>query len=122
MGELDAVRRFYAEEVAAVAHLEPGALVDAFARVERERFLGPGPWLIMRDPMRPGLEAYRRTPDADPRHIYHNVLVGIDPARKLKTASRAGWRCGSPRSRCGRATAWSTSAAASAITPRSSPS
>jgi protein-L-isoaspartate(D-aspartate) O-methyltransferase len=90
MGGLDAARRFYAEEVAAVAHLEPGPLVDAFASVERERFLGPGPWLIASGPTRPGIEAYRRTPDADPRHIYHNVLVGIDPARKLNNGQPSG--------------------------------
>ena len=26
---------------------------------------------------------YRVTTDADPRRLYHNVLVAIDPARKL---------------------------------------
>ena len=77
------LRRFYAEEIAAVAHVESRALVDAFARVERERFLGPGPWLIGRNSGRSGLDDYRRTPDADPAHVYHNVLVAIDPARKL---------------------------------------
>ncbi len=25
----------------------------------------------------------RKTPDADPRHLYHNVSVAIDPARQL---------------------------------------
>lgn len=74
-------RRAYAEEIEAVAHLDAPALVDAFARVPREAFLGPGPWQIAR-----GIEtiaAYRTTRDDDPRHIYHNVLVAIDPARRL---------------------------------------
>jgi protein-L-isoaspartate(D-aspartate) O-methyltransferase len=33
--------------------------------------------------MRSGAPKYRETPDADPRHIYHDVLVAIDPARVL---------------------------------------
>ena len=90
MERLDALRRFYAEEVAAVAHVDAPALVEAFAHVPRERFLGPGPWLIMRDPGRRGAEAYRATPDADPAHLYHNVLVGIDPARRLNNGQPSG--------------------------------
>lgn len=78
---LDQARRAFAEEIEAVAHLEAPALVDAFARVPREVFLGPGPWQISRpfDTERP----YRTTPDADPRRIYHDVVVAIDPARQL---------------------------------------
>lgn len=34
-------RRFYAEEIRAVASLTQARLVDAFARVPREKFLGP---------------------------------------------------------------------------------
>jgi protein-L-isoaspartate(D-aspartate) O-methyltransferase len=30
-----------------------------------------------------GARAYRRTPDADPAHLCHNVVVAIDPARNL---------------------------------------
>lgn len=78
---LEDARRAFAEEIGAVAHLESPALVEAFARVPREAFLGPGPWQIVRsfDRERP----YRTTIDADPRHIHHDVLVGIDPARHL---------------------------------------
>jgi protein-L-isoaspartate(D-aspartate) O-methyltransferase len=75
-------RRAFAEEVAAVAHLEAPRLIDALASVPREHFLGAGPWQI------PVLQLgdqriYRTTPDDDPRHIYHNVLVAIDRAREL---------------------------------------
>jgi protein-L-isoaspartate(D-aspartate) O-methyltransferase len=78
---LDEVRRGFAEEIEAVAHLEAPALVDAFARVPREVFLGAGPWQIAR-PFEPD-HPYRTTPDADPRRIYHDVVVAIDPARQL---------------------------------------
>ncbi len=78
---LEDVRRAFAEEIEAVAHLESPGLVDAFARVPREAFLGPGPWQIARsfDVERP----YRTTIDADPRRIYHDVVVAIDPVRLL---------------------------------------
>lgn len=75
-------RQFYAEEIAAVTGLEDARLVAAFARVPREAFLGPGPWdiVVFGDG---GSRRYRRTPDADPAHLYHNVVVAIDPAREL---------------------------------------
>ena len=43
--EADARRR-YAEELAYAAHLTSPAVIGAFARVPRERYLGPGPWRI----------------------------------------------------------------------------
>ncbi len=91
---LDEARRAFAEEIEAVAHLEAPALVDAFARVPREAFLGAGPWQISRpfDTERP----YRTTPDADPRRIYHDVVVAIDPARQLNNgqpSALARWIC-----------------------------
>lgn len=82
MTDLAVVRRFYAEEIRAVANVRSAALVRAFATVPRERFLGPGPWQIVA-PVPPGAFPYRTTEDADPRHLYHNVLVAIDPTRRL---------------------------------------
>lgn len=90
---LAAVRRSYAEELRAVAGLRSEALVEAFATVPRERFLGPGPWeiLAMGDP---GGITYRTTVNADPRHLYRDVLVAIDAGRLLNNgqpSSLAGW-------------------------------
>ena len=36
------VRQFFAEEIRVVSNLQTDALVDAFAKVPREHFLGPG--------------------------------------------------------------------------------
>ena len=77
--DLDTRRQLYAEELRAVANLQSEALVRAFANVPRENFLGPGPWQILN----PSLESYRTTPDADPKHLYHNVLVAIHAERSL---------------------------------------
>jgi hypothetical protein len=58
---LAAERRWFAEELRAVANLESDALVDAFARVRREHYLGPGPWPIAR-PTGAGPTTSRPTP------------------------------------------------------------
>ena len=84
---LDLRRRFFAEEIEAVAKLRSPRLVDAFAAVPRERFLPPGPWTLLSD----SAESYmiasgirlRPTPDADPARVYHNIAVAIDPERHL---------------------------------------
>ena len=92
---LDAARRFFAEEIQWAANVQTDALVEAFARVPREEFLGPGPWDIAgADLRRPGKMVYRRTPDADARHLYHNLPVAIDAARELNNghpSSLASW-------------------------------
>jgi protein-L-isoaspartate(D-aspartate) O-methyltransferase len=79
MTDLDTLRQSYAEELRAVANLQSEAVVKAFAKVPRERFLGPGPWQV-RSPL---IEGYYATEDADPRRLYHNILVAIDATRKL---------------------------------------
>jgi protein-L-isoaspartate(D-aspartate) O-methyltransferase len=79
--DLAARRRFFAEEIEAIAHLTTPALVEALATVPREAFLGPGPWTVRGETAVQG--APRRTPDADPRHVYHNLVVAIDLARQL---------------------------------------
>ena len=49
--------------------------------VPRERFLPPGPWTVRSEADFGG--PARQTPDDDPRHVYHNLSVAIDPARQL---------------------------------------
>ena len=79
--DLHQERRFYAEEIKTAANLKTTALVDALAHVPREKFLPPGPWLIRSEIDFGG--GPRQTSDADPRHVYHNVAVAIDPERQL---------------------------------------
>lgn len=79
--DLHQQRHFYAEEIKTAANLRTPGLVDALAHVPRERFLPPGPWLIRSEIDYGG--GPRQTPDADPRHVYHNVAIAIDPERQL---------------------------------------
>jgi len=39
-------RRQFAEELRVVAHIQDERVIDAFATVPRERFVGPGPWRL----------------------------------------------------------------------------
>ncbi len=75
---LDEARRFYAEEIRLAGALEREAVVGAFSRVPRERFLGPPPWKIAGRDGR-----YRALPGDDPRTTYHNVIFAIDEGRRL---------------------------------------
>lgn len=76
--DLIAARRRYAETLRQSGLRSP-TVVRAFATVPREQFLGPGPWQVLKTVPR----GYRTTPDADPIHLYHDLPVGIDPARLL---------------------------------------
>jgi protein-L-isoaspartate(D-aspartate) O-methyltransferase len=77
----DECRRFYADEVRFAANVSSTALIEAFARVPREKFLGAGPWQIASPDARAmsmsGVKMTYAEID-DPRDLYHNVVVVID--------------------------------------------
>jgi len=87
---LDSERQRYARDLRTLSGLRSEALFRAFASVAREDYLGPGPWRILE-----GLPiGYRTTDDADPRHLYANVLIAIDEGRQLNNgqpSALAGW-------------------------------
>ncbi len=78
MDAIQDTREMYAQMLREKAGLRSDALVEAFAHVSRERFLGPGPWRVMSEQLVSEL-----TQDDNPVHLYQNVLVSIDPARQL---------------------------------------
>jgi len=91
---LEECRRFFAEEIRLAAHITSPTLVEAFARVPREDFLGPGPWKVASADIGLGGVVYTSTADADPRHVYHNVPIALDTSRDLNNgqpASLAHW-------------------------------
>jgi protein-L-isoaspartate(D-aspartate) O-methyltransferase len=60
----------------------------AFATVPRERFVGAGPWRI-KSPW--SLAEYWTTEDADPRHVYHDVLIALDEGLELNNGQPSLW-------------------------------
>lgn len=81
---LDDCRLFYADEIRIVASLNSSALIAAYARVPRERFMGPAPWKVASPEVGFRVlagEPYSTTDTA--RDLYHNVLVALDPNRYL---------------------------------------
>jgi protein-L-isoaspartate(D-aspartate) O-methyltransferase len=63
-------------------------VVNAFATVPREQFVGPGPWRI-KSPM--DLAEYWTTDDDDPSHVYHDVLIALDESRGINNGQPSLW-------------------------------
>jgi protein-L-isoaspartate(D-aspartate) O-methyltransferase len=82
MGNPDTHRRAFAQGLREAAHLKSDLLVNAFAKVPRERYLGPGPWniLVVGDD---GKLGYRLTENSNAERTYCNVAIAIDSARRL---------------------------------------
>jgi protein-L-isoaspartate(D-aspartate) O-methyltransferase len=98
MMTLEDCRRFYADEVRLSANLRSPALVEAFARVPREKYLGPPPWQIGSAEQRAlslaGMGSLTYIPTEDPRDVYHNVVIALDAAHDLNNgqpSSLARW-------------------------------
>ena len=87
----DDARAWFAEDLRVTCNLTAPRLVEALASVPRERFLGPGPWRFWSEALMQVLQPSQAhaqlsaqvTDDADPRHVYHNVSIAIDPERNL---------------------------------------
>ena len=80
--DVAAARAAFAESLRENSPALPRRIVDAFAVVPREDFLGRGPWLTL-----PDAAGYRSTPDADVRHVYQDVAIALDAARMLNNGS-----------------------------------
>src|SRR6185436_12766462 len=78
--DLGTRRQVYAEDIQTCFNIRSDRLVAALAAVPREQFLPPGPWTIVGEGDYRSGGRPRATPDADPRHVYHNVSIALDPA------------------------------------------
>ena len=87
MEDLDNARKRYAELIQKTAQLRSERLVRALSEVPRENYLGPGPWKIM--PFRFPLK-YEDSHDANPVHVYDDVLVALDATRMLNNGLPSG--------------------------------
>jgi protein-L-isoaspartate(D-aspartate) O-methyltransferase len=76
------IRQRYAEEIRTSAKVSSAALLEAFARVPREEFVGLGPWKILSRPV-PGQKQPQIDEVADPAELYRDVAVLLDSSRSL---------------------------------------
>lgn len=87
MMTIEECRSFYAQEVKFAAGVTSPGLVEAYARVPREKFLGPGPWQIGSAEGRAmsvaGMVQLAYVTVEDARDVYHNVVVSLDRAKDI---------------------------------------
>jgi protein-L-isoaspartate(D-aspartate) O-methyltransferase len=72
------VRRRFAEKIAKQQKVSDPRLIEAFATVPRERYLGPGPWHVLDN-----TPDYVVTESDDPALVYVNAPIALDPARRI---------------------------------------
>ena len=104
MATLESTRRRYAESIRGLLWRRhrlclSDRLVEAFAEIPREKFLGPPPWLIRGAPASTvwqrvavrfaGRQARDRTTH-DPSQLYRDVVVAIDANRGLNNGQPSG--------------------------------
>jgi hypothetical protein len=97
--ELAIVRRAHAKQVVPPTGRTNPDIEAAFATVERERFLGPGPWPALRS------GGYIRTPDADPVYLYSETfheVAGTTSRQPPRRLLFSGNRLGAEQYRVGR--------------------
>jgi len=82
---IESARHFYAEELCRINHISSPAILHAFSTVLRERFVGPGPWMIQTS----GTEYF--TESADPCNVYRDALIVLDPAKRLNNGQPSLW-------------------------------
>ena len=81
-------RRFYAEELRFTTRMRSPRVEAAFAAVPREKFVGDGPWRLK---SLWNMADYWTTDDADPKHVYHDVLIALDEKLGLNNGQPSLW-------------------------------
>jgi protein-L-isoaspartate(D-aspartate) O-methyltransferase len=71
MTNIDVLRAFYARYVTAQSACGDPRVQQAFATVEREKYLGPGPWKVRTK------TGYISTDTSDPAVLYQDILIGL---------------------------------------------
>jgi protein-L-isoaspartate(D-aspartate) O-methyltransferase len=81
-------RRWFAEELRFVARVSCAEVIEAFASVPRERFVGPGPLRILSfwD-----MKEYWTPHDQTATAVYHDVLIAYDEQRRLNNGQPSLW-------------------------------
>ncbi|HLY04909.1 MAG TPA: methyltransferase domain-containing protein [Rhizomicrobium sp.] len=90
--DVERARHWFAEDLRVAAGITTAEILEAFARVPREQFVGPPPWRIgkrlMR--MRGPLMEYQ-TFERDPSAIYHDVVIALDEQHEINNGQPSLW-------------------------------
>lgn len=85
---------YFVDQIRVLAALDasPAAarVLSAFRNVPREAFAGPGPWKLQ-SPLAGFTLPMWRTPDADPRWLYHCVLIVLDEEKDINIGDPCLW-------------------------------
>jgi protein-L-isoaspartate(D-aspartate) O-methyltransferase len=82
---IESARRSFAEKLCKANGISSSAILAAFSTVPRERFAGPGPWMIQAS------DAQTFTESADPSDVYQDALIVLDPAKRLNNGQPSLW-------------------------------
>lgn len=77
MTNVAVLRDFYARYVTARVGCKDARICEAFAAIERERYLGPGPWNVSTQ------SGYVLTETSDPAVLYQDIVIGLNTERGL---------------------------------------
>jgi len=75
-------RKRYADQIRTTAKVSSEVLLDAFARVSREDFVGQSPWRVLSQPA-PGQMRPQVTDVSDPCELYQDIAVFLDSSKSL---------------------------------------
>ena len=85
----EVARRWFAEDIREVAPVvRNGKIVEAFATVPREQYLGKGPWRVH---SRLAIGDIHWTASDSPHHVCHDVLIAIDEAAGINNGLPSLW-------------------------------
>ncbi|HEX4159546.1 MAG TPA: methyltransferase domain-containing protein [Rhizomicrobium sp.] len=89
---LEEARGWFAEDLRVAAGIKSPEVIDAFARVPRERFIGHPPWHIGMRVGGMGAETFAYGIfEGDARLLYHDVVVALDKANEINNGQPSLW-------------------------------
>jgi protein-L-isoaspartate(D-aspartate) O-methyltransferase len=82
---IESARHSFAEEICKANAIASPAILAAFSTVPRERFAGPGPWLIQAS----GTKSF--TESTEPRSVYQDSLIVLNADKHLNNGQPSLW-------------------------------
>jgi len=93
MSSIEDARNWFAEDLRVAAAIKSRTVIDAFAKVPRESFIGPPPWRIGARLMKFGASpfTYQTFEENDPRVLYHDLVVALDEEKEINNGQPSLW-------------------------------